>query len=140
MAKFAQILDRVLYEDSSDDYSSAVAIVQHGNRWLLGLSLSAGDRRLKWVHPGGMIDDGETPQEAAVREAWEETGVRCKAVGEPFSLPSHKKVAFVHCRTTAQNPKLDNNEEFAALGFFTIGELDGLKLYKNVRNLINRVK
>ena len=32
---------------------------------------SEGDR---WVLPGGAIEPGETPADAAVREAWEETG------------------------------------------------------------------
>lgn len=30
----------------------------------------------KWVFPGGYVDLGETLQEAALREVWEETGVR----------------------------------------------------------------
>jgi 8-oxo-dGTP pyrophosphatase MutT (NUDIX family) len=32
---------------------------------------------LAWEIPGGKVDDGETPAEAAVRECLEETGVRC---------------------------------------------------------------
>jgi len=33
---------------------------------------------LKWEYPGGKVDFGETPQEAIVREVFEETGVRIK--------------------------------------------------------------
>ncbi len=32
---------------------------------------------LAWELPGGRVDDGETPEVAAVRECLEETGVRC---------------------------------------------------------------
>ena len=34
----------------------------------------------KWAMPGGASDVGETPAEGVVREAMEETGVRCRAV------------------------------------------------------------
>jgi 8-oxo-dGTP diphosphatase len=33
-----------------------------------------------WDIPGGVIDPGETPEVAAVREVWEETGVRVEVV------------------------------------------------------------
>jgi ADP-ribose pyrophosphatase YjhB (NUDIX family) len=35
-----------------------------------------------WLPPGGHIEHGELPDEAAVREVLEETGVRCRLVGE----------------------------------------------------------
>lgn len=34
--------------------------------------------QLSWEIPGGKIDDGETPEESAARECFEETGVRCR--------------------------------------------------------------
>ena len=38
----------------------------------------------KWVQPGGHIEDDETPEEAAAREVFEETGIRIKLIGERF--------------------------------------------------------
>ena len=35
-----------------------------------------------WLPPGGHIEDGELPDEAAVREVWEETGISVELVGE----------------------------------------------------------
>jgi 8-oxo-dGTP diphosphatase len=32
----------------------------------------------RWSLPGGMIEPGETPEDAVLREAWEETGVTAK--------------------------------------------------------------
>ena len=36
--------------------------------------------RAYWTLPGGGVEAGETPAEATVREAWEETGLRVTAV------------------------------------------------------------
>ena len=36
--------------------------------------------RSYWTLPGGGIEAGESPAEAAVREVWEETGLRVKAM------------------------------------------------------------
>ncbi len=37
-----------------------------------------------WVQPGGHIEKNETPEETALRETYEETGVRVKLIGERF--------------------------------------------------------
>ena len=38
----------------------------------------------KWVQPGGHIEPGEAPEETAVREVFEETGLKVKLLGEHF--------------------------------------------------------
>ena len=141
MTYFEQQLSRVLLEETEPDFKSAVAIVQMRDRWLLGLSRADDSRKSKWCHPGGGIKPKENPKAAAVRECFEETGIRCRAVGEPFRLPAHKGVAFVPCKATSTHQKIDTNSEFSAAGFFTMDELRNLKpLYKNARNLIDRAR
>ena len=34
----------------------------------------------RWTQPGGHIEDNETPEETALREVYEETGVKVKLV------------------------------------------------------------
>ena len=38
----------------------------------------------KWLQPGGHIEDDETPEEAALREVYEETGLHVRLLGEKF--------------------------------------------------------
>jgi 8-oxo-dGTP pyrophosphatase MutT (NUDIX family) len=39
------------------------------------------DLRIYWVTPGGGVDPGETHEQAALRELWEETGIQLAEVG-----------------------------------------------------------
>lgn len=118
--------------------TAAVAIVRCGDRWLLGLARTQDDRNGTWLFPGGGIDRGESIKAAAVREAHEETGIRCRAAGEPFSDIEKPHVAFVYCETTRpETPR--TNSEFTTAGWFTLAQLSGLVLYRNVGRLLNRV-
>lgn len=47
-----------------------VLIVKHGEEWIMARH----KERSTWEFAGGHIDDGETPDEAAARELYEETG------------------------------------------------------------------
>ncbi|MFE5210386.1 NUDIX domain-containing protein [Streptomyces sp. NPDC056600] len=39
-----------------------------------------------WVPPGGKVEPGETPREGAVREVFEETGLRVEPLPEPAAV------------------------------------------------------
>ena len=47
----------------------------------------------KWLQPGGHIEGRETPIETAIREAFEETGIRIKVVGPTFDNISYQPIA-----------------------------------------------
>lgn len=47
---------------------------------LMGIRTGKGNGAGKWALPGGKIDKGETPGEAAVRELYEETGISAHVV------------------------------------------------------------
>src|SRR2546421_649871 len=57
--------------------SAAVAV--HDDQMRLLLCLHA-DKNI-WVTPGGLIEPGEHPADAAVRETWEETGLSVEITG-----------------------------------------------------------
>ena len=57
----------------------SAAVVIHDERMRLLLCLHH-DKNI-WVTPGGLIEPGEQPADAAVREMWEETGLLVELTG-----------------------------------------------------------
>jgi 8-oxo-dGTP diphosphatase len=84
----------------------AIAVVEHEGRFLIGQRPPGVPLAGLWEFPGGKIEIGETPEQAAVRECLEETGVQVESL---FRYPeqtqdySHGSVhlIFVACRPTA---------------------------------------
>ncbi len=140
MPDYRLLLDAILAEASQGSYSAAVAIVKCRDKYLLGLSNAKDDRKMKWCFPGGHIQRGETPKRAAVREAKEETGVRCEATEKVIDFDSKPNVAFVLCKANTISQPLRKNHEFIALGWFRESEMKNLKLYHNVRTIIKLAK
>lgn len=68
--------DRVSHFDNDQDNSSfpkaAIVYVRKGNKVL---AVSRGDDLSDMNMPGGGVDLGEDPRDAAIRELWEETGL-----------------------------------------------------------------
>lgn len=93
-----------------------------------------------WVQPGGHIELNEDPEEAAIREVFEETGVKIELVGErkprncDYILPlaiqknivndNHIHMDFVYVAYLIGDNKLILNEdESTDIAWFTLDEI-----------------
>ncbi len=67
----------------------------------------------RWLPPGGCIESDETPDEAALREVYEEVGVHIELLVESaLPLPDVKVVHQPIHIQVEQNPKGPNNIDF----------------------------
>ncbi|MFC4565665.1 NUDIX domain-containing protein [Nocardiopsis mangrovi] len=118
--------------------------VGHGPLWLTGVTAvviaDSGEILLhrraddgRWATPGGILEPGEQPAEALVREVWEETGVKVVPervasvfTEEPFTYPNGDQVQFLdiafRCRPVGGAPRPDA-EESLEVRWFPPGEL-----------------
>jgi 8-oxo-dGTP diphosphatase len=116
---------------ASEDYrplTSAFLIV----RGAKGFMLLKNKYRLQWELPGGVIEQGETPGECAVRECLEESGYQIDAprfVGlaqfslqpDYFSAESRIEYTALYCGEIREEPPFRENDEISARCWYTPG-------------------
>lgn len=129
------------------DFAVAVFVVDQGRVLLLYHAKLA-----KWLPPGGHIEPNELPDEAAVREVWEEAGIRVQLVGEkalPISeprqlviprgvqlekiAPDHEHIDFVYFAVPVDGTELKPNQEATEIGWFDAQALARLPLTDEIR-------
>jgi 8-oxo-dGTP diphosphatase len=79
-----------------------------------------------WCVPGGHLEYGETPQECAIREAMEETGV---SIANPTFLTitndifaheqKHYVTIWLECAYISGEPKINAQREMSQVGWFS---------------------
>ncbi len=132
------------------DFTVATFVVHHQQVLLLW------HRKLQmWLPPGGHIDANELPDEAAVREVSEESGVSCQLVGErplpveyPRQLvrpagiqletitafPAHEHIDLIYFArlVPGTDPTPRPNEESEQIGWFTLEQMHSLQVAEDV--------
>jgi len=125
---------------------SVGAVVVHQGRVLLaqrGHPPSEG----MWTFPGGVVELGETLEEAAEREVWEECGIRVRAV-RPFTTvtrifrDARGRVEYhyviVDMIAEWMDGELQASSDIRQAGWFSAEEVNALTLTPGVSELAKR--
>ena len=104
----------------------------------------------RWTQPGGHIEQDETPEEAALREAYEETGLHIRLLGERFPREQDfiRPLGIQKNRTISGKihidiiyPAVPINEidhtdadnDVQKIGWFTRNELERIKVFPDIK-------
>lgn len=99
---------------------AAAIIVQDGKLLLVQRRVSEGS--LSWQFPAGAVENGETFEEAAVRETAEEAGLTVEAVkmlGERVHPNTGRLMGYVACDVKSGTAYVADAEELADLAWVT---------------------
>ncbi len=97
----------------------------------------------KWLPPGGHVDPNEVPEDAAIRECLEETGIRIKLFGNipkieggmitPYGMQKniivqnkHEHIDLIYLAYPAEHnaPLILNDKETTGLKWFNLKEIE----------------
>jgi 8-oxo-dGTP pyrophosphatase MutT (NUDIX family) len=107
----------------------AICVVVDGGRLLLVRQ----SYRAHWSAPGGLLDRGEAPERAAVREVGEEVGLRVELTGPavPMVWPSYRRVDLAFPGRLAAGATAGDaaptSPEIEEARWFPLGELPRLQ-------------
>lgn len=128
-------------------FCASVFIINPVNKKIL-LVLHRKNKR--WTQPGGHIEDNETPEECALREVYEETGLKVTLLGERFPREDdfirplgiqknrhsdgnvHVDIIYVAVPNNDVKPII-NIEEESAIKWFSREELDTIDCFPDIK-------
>ena len=109
----------------------------------------------RWVQPGGHIEDDELPEETALRETYEETGVRVKLLGERFPREDdfirplgiqrnrgkdgslHIDITYVGVPINQDN--VIEDDEIDRCAWFSLEELNDIEVFPDIKISFNYI-
>ncbi|WP_329133476.1 NUDIX hydrolase [Streptomyces sp. NBC_01476] len=103
---------------------SAAVIIYEGCVLMVRRRVKEGE--LSWQFPAGEIEPGESPEEAAVRETREETGLKVtaiKSLGERTHPKTHRLMWYTACDVVAGAAYVADTDELAELAWCTHAEI-----------------
>lgn len=134
--------------DTRTEESAGGVVVDDDRRIVLTARRTFGSE-LRWGLPKGHLEEGETSQQAAVREVREETGLEVEVVGDLptidywYVVPAgetervrvHKFVHFFLMRPVGGDPEAHDSETIE-VGFFHLEEALRAAAYESEKELV----
>ncbi|MER7771903.1 NUDIX hydrolase [Kitasatospora sp. NPDC096140] len=103
----------------------AAALVVH-EACILMVRRRVSEGQLSWQFPAGEIEPGESPEQAAVRETAEETGLGVAAVkllGERVHPKTGRLMSYTACRVVGGTAEVVDTEELDQLAWVALAEI-----------------
>ena len=136
-----------LGDNMDKDYCASAFVINPINKKIL---LEYHNEFERWVQPGGHIEKNETPEETALREVWEETGVKIRLLGERFPREQDfiRPLGIQKNRTISgkihidiiypavpinEVDHIDSDNDIQKIGWFTRNELERIKVFPDIK-------
>lgn len=131
----------IRYEEGGEvDYSnfrtSVIGLFNKGKILILQRGSTANWMPNKWSIVGGVVDEGENPKEAIIRECFEEVGLKPKNVFFDYNIMTDDsgEIYYYHGNLESNKVKLDyENSNYA---FISKSEIDNYDFVPHVKDFI----
>ncbi len=133
------LLENIFKELLIEPIASVAVILNDKGQVLLGKSLADDDRKDKLCFIGGGIEIGETPVDAALREASEEANIIVTVTEDNFlGHDPIKNVVFIKC--LYNSGEIKPNEEFEFLNWYDLHQPPNEDIYNQNLGIIEKIK
>ncbi|MDH6137721.1 8-oxo-dGTP diphosphatase [Kitasatospora sp. MAA4] len=113
-------------QQTADDRPGIAAAIVVSDGRVLMVRRRVSEGQLSWQFPAGEIETGESPEEAAVRETQEETGLgvaATKLLGERVHPKTGRLMSYTACEVVAGTAQVVDTEELDELAWVTHAEI-----------------
>lgn len=133
-------LYNLIIESSYENFTGAGIIFVTRERKILALKKS----NSVWCLPGGKPEENETPEQTAIRESFEETGISVKKLRSPLQLTYKDKVYFSYVHVLDAEPEIELSKEHKDYKWVPLKKIPQLKFIppfkNNTQTIIREIK
>lgn len=112
-------------ETTTEKPGISAAIIVRGDRVLM-VRRRISEGELMWQFPAGGIEAGESPEQAAVRETLEETGLKVEAaklLGQRVHPKTRREMSYTACQVIDGEAHVADADELDAVAWVTLAEI-----------------